>query len=397
MARKTVTFSSTGLFSTSTVSDFTAPSAAVSLDGLNELSGSVTTGSWDISSPGSGLESTQQIPLDWSKFERHTFFDSAESKVNVAFDTIINFFPFDESDADITQYLQDLTGYERYVFDSLWPKYKGYLHFSGTVKNEDPASGFAAGLGTYISAVDQAGHLYPTISRRRDAQPIINFNSSPFTCAFHINVPARENSNSVIVQKLLDRDGFSIFLSASSASSEFADVVFMLSSGSMAMSASAKFEKSDSKFQHCTAMMTRDMNENPKLLLYKDGTLAATSSQTISVGPLNFAAANLLIGSGTNHYLGTYSKTFEAETTLSGTLDDFRFYSKKKNVTQIKQIISGTSGHSSDMLLYYKFNEPTGSYSNNSVVLDSSGNSLHAKVTNFTSSLREKTFGGRKQ
>ena len=35
--------------------------------------------------PGSPLRSTQQIPLDWSKFENHTFFSSAEVNVNVAF------------------------------------------------------------------------------------------------------------------------------------------------------------------------------------------------------------------------------------------------------------------------------------------------------------------------
>lgn len=395
MPRKTVTFSNTGLFSTSTISEITTPSAKTSFGGMSEYSGSINTGSWDINAPGSGLESTQQIPLDWSKFERHTFFDSAESKVNVAFDTIINFFPFDTLDSEITKYLDDLTGYERYVFDSLWPKYKGYLHFSGTLKNENPLSGYAANLGTHISTVDQAGSLYPTLSRRHDSAPIINFDSSPFSCAFHINVPVRENSNAVIAQKLLNDHGFSIFLSSSDLSSPTANVVFMLSSGSQCMSASAEFEKSATKFHHCTAILNRDVNTNPKLLIYKDAELVATSSQTVSVGALNFRAASILIGSGTNHYLGTYSTTFESEVTLSGSIDDFRIYNTSKNKNQIKQIISGTSGNSSDMLMYYKFNEPTGSYTNNNVVLDSSGNSLHSTITNFTSSLREKTFGGR--
>ena len=40
--------------------------------------------------PGSPIKSTQQIPLDWAKFENHTFFNSAEAKVNAAFDIIIN-------------------------------------------------------------------------------------------------------------------------------------------------------------------------------------------------------------------------------------------------------------------------------------------------------------------
>jgi len=42
----------------------------------------------------SGLFSTQQIfNLDWSKFENHTFFDSAIAKVNYVFDKLLNDFP----------------------------------------------------------------------------------------------------------------------------------------------------------------------------------------------------------------------------------------------------------------------------------------------------------------
>ena len=132
MARKKVTLTNRGLFSTSTVTDFAAPSARVSFDGMQDLSGSITTSSFNMDSPGSALKSTQQLPIDWEKFERHTFFDSAESKVNVAFDTIINYFPFDSTVQEVRDYIDGLTGYEKYVLDNLWPKHIGYLHFSGT-------------------------------------------------------------------------------------------------------------------------------------------------------------------------------------------------------------------------------------------------------------------------
>src|SRR5579885_994008 len=41
------------------------------------------------------LKSTQQLNVDWSDFTQHTFFMSAEAKVNLAFDLVINGFPFD--------------------------------------------------------------------------------------------------------------------------------------------------------------------------------------------------------------------------------------------------------------------------------------------------------------
>ena len=52
-----------------------------------------STSSFKFDSPGTGIKSTQQIPLDWSKFENHTFFNSAQAKTNVAFETIFNSFP----------------------------------------------------------------------------------------------------------------------------------------------------------------------------------------------------------------------------------------------------------------------------------------------------------------
>ena len=284
---------------------------------MASLSGSITTGSSVFEDFSSALKSTQQIPIDWSKFEKHTFFDSAESKINVAFDTIINFYPFDSPESEQTEYIQGLTGFEKYIYDTLWPKHKGYLHFSGTQKGEDPSAGHAPNLGSHISIVDQAGNLYPTISKRSDAAPIIDFSSSPFTCAFHLNLPPQANDNATIIQKLTQSHGFSLFISESASLTE-ASVVFAISSGSTAISASVAFEKSSTDFHHCAAVLTRRINENPGLLIYKDGRLLATSSQTANIGQLNFKAADILIGSGSSHNLGTYSTTFDAITTFSG-------------------------------------------------------------------------------
>lgn len=378
-----------GLFSSSTVTQFSLPSAQRKNQTLQSVSGSVSSGSFELDAFGA-LKSTQQIPIDFSKFEKHTFFDSAESKVNVAFDTIINYFPFDGLNEDIEKFLNGLTGYERYVFDELWPKYIGYLHFSGTQPGEDPQGGYSANLGTYISVVDQAGYLYPSISKRKDNQPIIDFTSSPFTCTFHVSLPEQQSHNQVIMQKLQDNHGFSIFLSQSLTPHTTTNLVFAISSGSTALTASVDLTKNTGSFNHCACVFSRNNDELSRLKIFRDGVLVATSSQTANIGTLNFKAANLNIGSGSDHYLGTYEETFEPTTTLSASIDDIRLYSTEKNQIQIQQIASGTYGHDNSLLAFYKFNEATGSYVNNSVVLDSSGNSLHAQVQNFDSALRVK-------
>jgi hypothetical protein len=71
-----------------------------------------------------GLKNTQQINLDWSKFENHVFFESAAAKINFSFDKIINNFPFDGTKDQLTNFIGDLTGFEKYVLDNFpYPYY----------------------------------------------------------------------------------------------------------------------------------------------------------------------------------------------------------------------------------------------------------------------------------
>ena len=121
---------------------------------MSHLSGTVIDDrSFKFDNPGAGLKSTQQLNVDWSRFENHTFFNSAEAKVNVAFDQIINNFPFDGSKKELEQFFDRLTGFERYVFD-LFPKHTGAINFHGAV-NE----------GTHLTVADRAGTLYPSLSQ----------------------------------------------------------------------------------------------------------------------------------------------------------------------------------------------------------------------------------------
>jgi len=386
MARKRFSeITNAGLFSAATVTRFAAPSARNKLESLAGLSGSVnlTTGSFDVDSFDVAFKSTQQIPLDWSKFEKHVFFDSAQSKVNVAFDTMINFFPFDSSKEDVKVFLQGLTGYERHLYD-VWPKHVGYLNFSGTVPGE------TGGTPTYIPIVDRAGDLYPTISTRNDGAPVIDLSTNPFSIMFWLHLPTKQNYNSIICQKLAGSSslnhGFTVGVNADATSTQ-ANVVAMLSSGSTALSASAIFEKGDN-FSHCAVQFSRTPGELPVLEIWRNGNMVATSSLTADFGAFDFLGADLNIGSGSAHYLGTLTTEFTPTTTLSGALDDFRIYGSQKNKAQIREIASGSTDIEQSLFAWYKFNEATGSYANNSVVLDSSGNSLHGKISNYKISLR---------
>lgn len=338
---------------------------------LFERTGSYPSSSFHADPIGYPLRSTQQIPIDYSQFENHTFFNSAEANVNMAFNTIINEFPFDGSRNEMREFLDSLTGFEKYVYDSI-PKSKGYLKFDSSNQS-------------YISIVDRKGSFAPELASNPDGTPVIDPRNKPITFEFDLFFPSSvATDNCTVFQKYnsTNNGGFSAFLSGTSALDETVTLQAYISSGSQVMSASAQIERG--KFEHCAVIFNRKPSVN-RIQIVTGSELVATSSNSIEMGLLGFPRENLIIGSGSTHY-------FVPQQTLTGALDDFRVFHSVRNVSDIGSLssVSGTvyPEENPDLVALYRFNEPTGSFSGNSVVLDSSGNGLHSQVTNFVSSSR---------
>jgi len=327
-----------------------------------------STSSFRYDSPGMGVKSTQQIPLDWSLFENHTFFNSAEVNVNVAFDRIINEFPFDGTRKEFEVFFDSLTGFEKYVFDS-FPKNIGYLFFDNDA---------------YVKVNDFAGSEYPTISSEKSGKTVLDPGAtSPFCFEFHLLVPGEANNNAVICQKLNNDHGFTLAVSAS-ASTSVCDLVLMVTSGSSNLSSSIEINKE--QFNHLVASVDRRPTFN-RIEFYNNAELVGTSSLTQEFGQFDFIASPMYIGSGSSHIVGDV--VFEPTTTLSGAIDDFRMFHGRRTINE--QNLHGKKGifASDDLALYFKFNEPTGSLGSlSNIVLDSSGNSLHSKIQSFSQAMR---------
>jgi hypothetical protein len=160
---------------------------------------------------GTGLKSTQQLNVDWTKFENHTFFMSAEAKVNLAFEQIINGYPFDGSKQEIENFFTNLSGFDKWVFDT-FPKYHGQLHFSGTQMSETTPD-----LGSYILVKDIPGALFPALSPDASAKAsILNpKNGKSLSIEMQLKIPEIvTNGTQVILQKINpdNNHGFSIRL-----------------------------------------------------------------------------------------------------------------------------------------------------------------------------------------
>lgn len=368
--KSTLRFDRPRLFSSAFTRRVIDDSGAVLKKNAQDLvdSNVVSTASFRYDPPGVGLRSTQQLPVDFSKFENHTFFNSAEVNVNVAFERIINEFPFDGTRKEVEEFLDSLTGFERWVFDT-FPRNMGYLNFSGS-----ETAGTAE--GTYIEVKDFAGSLYPSISKKRTGENVLDPGLRPFTVEMQLYVPDVANLRQVVCQKISgSNNGITLGLTGS-ASTTTAGLIFAASSGSRTISAEASITKG--QFNHVVATFDRRPGFN-NIKLYVAETLVGTSSNFDEMGEIGFTTSSFFIGSGTTH-----TSVLDPEQTFSGSIDEFRVFHDVRTVKEQQLFAQKAVFTSPNLKLYFKFNEPTGSFGPDSVVIDSSGNSLHANITNFS-------------
>lgn len=333
------------------------------------------------------LKSTQQLKIDWSKFENHTFFASAEAKVNETFDLLINRFPFDGDKTEVQKFLDKLTGFEKYIFD-IFPSWSGALHFSGTQVGEDTDGT----LGTFITVKDNAGHLFPEISKNSTGNNVISPKSGSFSIEALVYLPSIVNDTQVLFQKSSSpTHGFTFYLNPSSATS-YVTASFSVTSGSVRSSVSSVLTKG--RYNHiCLVFNAENYAPDAFLQFYVDEELKSASDNIVNIIKLENDNSNFIIGSGSAFYPN--ANLITPTQTFSGSLDELRIFHSIRSIE--KQKLYATRGLYStpDLKLYFRFNEPPPLLSNfsedesiNSIILDSSGNSLHSNISNFTGSLR---------
>ena len=305
----------------------------------------------------SPLKSTQQLSVDFSKFENHTFFNSAIAKVSVAFNKIINKYPFDGTLKEIEEFEDKLTGYEKYILD-IFPKHTGYMTLSGS---------------SYIDVANIAGASFPEYSSNKSAKKVLDPIKSSISFEAFVRVNDDNDSSAPIgpmglfeikgtninVQSVIKRDN-----------PGFASASFVFSSGSFETSIlTDPFEKD--KFNHLSFVLDR---ENSKILSFVNGNI---QSQTASIltRDILFNTDLSLLKNGTS---GSASVS-----NFSGSIKDFRVYHNARDEKSIRKDFKKTVYKGNDLVLNFRFNEPTGSFSIENYALDTSGNSLHSKIFNF--------------
>ena len=341
----------------------------------------LSTSSFIYESTDAPLKSTQQLHVDWSKFENHTFFMSAEAKVNLAFDQIINGFPFDGSRQEVESFFEKMSGFDRWVFDN-FPKFHGQLMFSGTQIGEvDPAA------GSYIIVKDAAGALYPELSKTNHGTSVLNPRGTSLSIEMQLFLPATATvGTQVVCQKLSgSTHGFSLYLTPTTSTSSV-EARFSVVSGAYSLTVPCNLDKG--RFNHICVTLNRETSAH-YLEFYKASESNAVTKSRYVFGDFDIDASDFLIGSGTLLSLG--ATTVTPNQTLSGTMDELRvFHTTRSGQTQ-EQFAAKAIFAQPGLKLYYRFNEPPPPLTSadtdqaNSIVIDSSGHSLHAVIANFFS------------
>lgn len=356
-------------------------SLVLTTNNLNDYSNSElgNSSSYKYDLFGTGLKSTQQLKIDWSKFEEHTFFNSAQVKTNISFDKIFNQFPFDGTKKEHEIFLDSLTGFEKYVFDN-FPKYKGYAFFSGSAVNESNG-------GTWITVKDIEGVQYPELSREISGKSILNVGLDSMTIEMYLFLPPEQNFGQTILTKLSQSntgyEGFNL-VASSTLNSSTASLWFNISSGSKTKSINFDFPKGN--FHHLSLVWDRNPVVN-KVFTYVDQNLIASSSG-FEFKSTYWNGIDFVIGSGSSFNMNEYSHT--EQTTLSGAIDELRIWHSIRSDTQRLEYQNKTVYTSDDLKLYFKFNEPPNCES--LVTIDSSGKSLHGKLNILGNSLGVREF-----
>ncbi|MAG24713.1 hypothetical protein CMI47_03950 [Candidatus Pacearchaeota archaeon] len=321
-----------------------------------------------------GLENTQQLNVDFSDFTNHTFFNSAIVNTNVAFDKVLNNYPFDGSRANIITFLENLTGFERYIFDN-FPRNIGYLNFSGSFSSSITIKDYANSKKLNLQ---ELGSGYNVLDPR---------DNKSFTIETQIYVPEIETfDHQVIFQKLSGSDrGISLMLSKSTDQTS-GTIMFAVTSGTQELFTSATLEKG--KFNHIAAMLDRE-NENHQVKFYVNSELFSTSSG-VNIGQIDFTTSDITLCTGTTH---TFSGSidYEPRLTFSGALDELRVWHATRSIDNLTRFSTRNVFANNDLKLYLRFNEPQQTDKPN-IVIDHSGYGLHGTLQ-LDSNYRMDTLG----
>ena len=306
-----------------------------------------------------------------SKLENHVFFDSAVNKTHYAYNKILNQFPYDSSEYEFNQYFKNIDGFTRHVYDKLIPKNLGYLEFNGT--NE-------------VFVKDFTGNILNDYAKERK-YGLIDLNKKKFSFDFWVFIKNENVDNNVQIlfqKKDSNSNGLTIFLDSFSSTSNTCNINILITNGNEYHKCTSSIHLNVFQHINCNVISVKGKRF---VRFYQNGKKIQTTNlgsiSSNSVFNDSFIKSNVYIGNGSNHTCTRDNSVNITRTSgLKGYLDEFRFFTGTRKDDEIFFEKNRSIHARTNLNVYYKFNEPSTSYLNNHIVLDSSGNKVHGLILN---------------
>jgi hypothetical protein len=310
-----------------------------------------------------GFISTQQIEsIDYDNFAEHVFFDSAVEKVYYSFEKTISDFPYDSTKHSLGQYIKKLDGFTKFVLDTKVAKSLNYMHFENN---------------RCIFLKDKRGHL---LSDYEGSKFLNNFNPGEkgFNFDFWLNPFSDANytseSEEWVFHKYNSHQGFRIYTSNYIVEKNTCNINIEVSKGEND-SKLYSFPLKTNNFQHISFVVEEDTAAQKSVKVYVDGKLKkynfSINEISLDFNTAEFNQADIFIGNSNDSTKGGFN----------GLIDEFRFFvNQQRSETKILEETRENIHSQEGLVLYFRMNEPSGTYANNSIVIDYSGNKLHGEV-----------------
>jgi len=383
--------------------------------------------------------------VDYLTSSNFAFYGSAEKYYKDAFEQIYDFWPYDGSDAEQTEFLNKSSDLVREMYKTRYPRTNGHIIFSadswGTPATKVGSYGAPNAAGDYeyikilggphtasngmkgvpLSETFDGSNIYDTdiygtagvLSGSRKGSRLSNLRFNPAdgtTVEFWLKKGAFNTTNTEkeVIFDLWNGEGvsedtygrFTIELSGTTADESPFRITYR--SGSYGIS-NVKIGTSintgsvaDGTWNHY-AVSVHSASAGVKTQLYVNGDLNQATTYTGNSYNMNEVTGSLIgfIGALQTTVSGA-SGTGVGWAKLSGSLDEFRYWKVRRSSKDIgrnwfTQVRGGTNTDIANASLgvYYKFNEGiTGTSSVDSVVVDYSGRISNGKWVGYTSNSR---------
>ncbi len=318
-----------------------------------------------------GFFSTQQLEsVDFSNFEEHVFFDSAIEKTNYSFKKIFNDFPYDGTKNDLINYLNSLDGYTKHILQNVFLKNVGYLRFDGTYQ---------------INTIDRNGSLLNDYKKQIKTGLLNISNNFNFSFDFWVYPISDSNNNQIIFQKYNNNQGYTLFLKDFANSK--CNICFLIKNEDkekFCFVENSSDYLSLNEWNHINISFESSLKENKGSTgkIYINGIPVKTTNSDNDIIKFDnsFNTVKCTIGNGENVANNTFTYLAGSSNNLHfiGLLDELKVFS---NEIRSREVIAKEKNENitakETLRLYYRFNEPSGNFTNNTLILDYSGNKLH--------------------